>query len=147
MRKKLLIIILTIFMCTGCMLDPYDNKDNAEKAINVWFSYKNGNDDLGSTRKKIENIHTIKDVDCNYVANDNYLRYVYECTITYIPIGETIIPLAQDDEKKVYVVISYNEDRTYNYVVYNSSSPKGIWEHDELLGYSLPKTSKNDIDK
>lgn len=143
MKKVLLIIIATIFLCTGCALDPYNNEDHAVAAVDAWFNYKNGEDDLGATRKKIENIHTIKGITCKYITNDNYLRYVYQCSISYTPIGETIIPLAQDEEIKVYTVISYNEDRTYNYVVYNSSNKKGVWEEDELLRYNQPKNNEN----
>ena len=125
--------------CTGCFLDPYKNDENAVSAVDAWFNYTNGDDDLGATRRKAENINIIKNTTCKYVTNDDYLRYVYECKIFYTPIGETLIPLAKDETIDVYVVISYNDDRTFNYVVYHSGSENDIWKNDDVLNYGKPR--------
>lgn len=137
--KRSLIILAIIFLCSGCFMDPYKNVDDAVSAVNAWFSYKNGDDDLGATRKKIENIRTIEEVNCKYIEDDEYLRYIYKCNILYEPIGETLIPLSKDEEIDVYVAITYNDDRTFNYIVYNSSSEDGIWLKDEGLEYGKTK--------
>lgn len=137
--KRSLIILAIIFLCSGCFMDPYKNVDDAVSAVNAWFSYKNEDDDLGATRKKIENIRTIEEVNCKYIEDDEYLRYIYKCNILYEPIGETLIPLSKDEEIDVYVAITYNDDRTFNYIVYNSSSEDGIWLKDEGLEYGKTK--------
>ena len=137
--KKVLLVITIIFLCTGCLLDPYKNEDDAVSAVNAWFTYKNDKDDLGKTRKKQEQINTINDIKCQYVEKDDYLRYVYKCKITYTPSGKTIIPLAKDEEISVYTVLSYNDDRTYEYIVYNSKSKDKIWLEDDELNYGKPK--------
>ena len=48
------LLIILSFMVTGCFMDPYKNEKFGVKAIESWFSYKNGEDDLGKTRRKIE---------------------------------------------------------------------------------------------
>ena len=133
--KRVLLLLIMILLCGGCFFDPYKNEDDAVKAVNEWFSFKNGKDDLGKTRRDMEEIHTIKNVTCKYIEKDDYMRYVYNCELSYIPQGITIVPLAKEAKKNVYVVVMYNDDRTYNYVVYNSNSEKDIWKRDEIIKY------------
>ena len=135
MKKRVILFLIIVFLCSGCALDHYKNEKDAVKAVNEWFSFKNEQDDLGKTRRKLEGIHEIKDVKCDFVEKDNYLRYVYNCEISYIPDGVAFIPLAKEAKINVYTVLSYNKGRTYNYVVYNSKSEKGIWKQDDLLNY------------
>ena len=135
MKIKILItIILTVFL-TGCASDYYEDPSFGVSAVNAWFAYKNNKDDLGETRKKIENIDSIENVECEFIEKDNYKRYIFGCEITYLPIGNTIIPLSKDKKLNVYAVFMPNNDNTFDYKVYNSKYEKGIWANDPDINF------------
>lgn len=133
--KLTTLILLTILCLTGCEYSPYANGKFGVMAVEAWFSYKNGEDDLGATRKKIENIQEIEGVTCKYLENDFHGKYVYNCEISYKPIGETVIPLSQSETLNVYAVYIPDKDDTFRYRVYNSESNEGIWREDTNLNY------------
>lgn len=133
---KFIPLVLTIFALTGCAIPtPYMDGKFGEKAVDAWFSYKNGEDDLGQTRKKLENIQTIEKTTCKYLENDFHNRYVYSCEISYKPIGETVIPLSQNETINVYAIFIPKKDGTFTYRVYSSDSKEGIWKEDPDLNY------------
>lgn len=134
--KKIIIILLTvIFFMTGCIFDPYKKTDIPIVAIDEWFFYKENDIDLGKIRRKLENIDKIKNKECIYLENDDYSHYVYKCNIEYNPQGETIIPLSETKKIMVYVVITYHNDNTYEYIIYNSTSENMVWKKDPTLNY------------
>ena len=133
--KIKIILLLIIFVLTGCSKDYYENPSFGVDAVNAWFSYKNNEDDLGSTRKKLENIDTIENVECEFLEKDDYKRYIFGCEVSYIPIGNTIIPLSKDKKLNVYVVFMPNKDNTFDYKVYNSKYKKDIWLNDPDINY------------
>ena len=133
--KIKIILLLIIFVLTGCSKDYYENPSFGVDAVNAWFSYKNNEDDLGSTRKKLENIDTIENVECEFLEKDDYKRYIFGCEVSYIPTGNTIIPLSKDKKLNVYVVFMPNKDNTFDYKVYNSKYKKDIWLNDPDINY------------
>lgn len=136
MKKiKIIFSILLIFSLTGCFFDIYKNGKYGEEVITSWYSYKNGEDNLGAARKKVENIDKISSSECEYIDDDGK-NYIYSCEIKYSPIGETIIPLTDEETLNLYVVFIPHLNGTYTYKVYNSSSEKGIWETDKELGWN-----------
>ena len=132
--KRVFFSIVILFCFTGCFLDFHTNGKYAESAVYAWFSYSENGDNLGSTRKVVENISEIKDIDCKYVEHSGDI-YIYKCKLVYTPIGETVIPLSKNEEKSMYVALSFSKNYKYTYRVYNSSSKKGIWKSDENLNY------------
>ena len=137
MKRIFFLSLIVGFFLTGCFLDPYRRGNYAEEAIDKWFYYENGEDDLGKTRRKLEDISSIKEKSCEYVSNDDYNRYIYKCVITYTPIGETVIPLSKNEEKTIYVALVFSSD-SYTYRVYNSSE-KDAYKRDENLNYGKEK--------
>lgn len=133
--KKVVVLVFFCLLLSGCFLDPYRNNDYARDAVMSWFSYDKDGSTLGEVRRKQESINDIKNVSCSYVENDPYKRYIFRCNIKFTVLGETVIPLAKDKEINVYVALIYNDDRTYNYTVYNSSYKSGVWLEDENLNY------------
>ncbi len=133
--KKIMILLSFIILFTGCTFDPYENSSYGEKVIDSWFSYvTEDGEEIGKTRMKIEDISEIEKKECNFKEKNNN-KYIFNCNITYKEIGETIIPLQKSKTKKVYAVFILNNDGTYNYKVYNSSSEEGIWLEDKELNY------------
>lgn len=132
--KKTLLIFVTIFCLTGCFFDFHTDSKYAESAINAWFSYKNDMDDLGATRRRLENISEIKSTSCKYKEHSGN-KYIYKCKIVYTPIGETVIPLSKAESKNVYVALTFGDGVKYKYRVYLSSSEDKIWTKDENLRY------------
>lgn len=134
MKLTVLMFLVMVFL-TGCSYSPYMDGKFGEKAVDAWFSYKNGDDDLGQVRRKIENIQEIEEVTCQYLENDLKGKYVYQCELSYKPIGETVIPLSQSETLKVYAVFIPSQDGTFKYRVYHSDSNDGIWKEDSNLNY------------
>lgn len=134
MKKNIFLIFLIflIFFFVGCVLDPYKNEKYAKLVIDNWFNYQNGDDDLGKTRRKIENISTIEDTNCEFVTKYKN-SYIYKCIIEYKEIGETVIPFANAKKKNVYAVFTPLKGDKYTYKVYNSKSKDKVWENDEEL--------------
>jgi len=128
-------LLLLIVLLQGCNLDPYRHGKYAESAIDEWFSYQEGEKDLGKVRRNQESISEILNRTCSYVTNDNKNHYIYSCKIEYKPIGETVIPLSKNKTVTVYVALTFKEDRSYSYIVYHSSSKENIWLYDEELSF------------
>ena len=140
--KKVLFSIIILFCFTGCFLDFHTNGKYAESAVKAWFSYSENGDNLGNTRKEIENISEIKDISCKYIEHSADI-YIYKCKLVYTPIGETVIPLSKSEEKSMYVALHLYKDYKYTYRVYNSSLKEGIWKLDEDLNYGGIYEKKN----
>ena len=132
--KKMFFSIIILFCFTGCFLDFHTNGKYAESAVKAWFNYNENGDNLGATRKSVENISELNDITCNYVEHSRNI-YIYNCKIVYTPIGETVIPLSKSEEKSVYVALKFSDNYKYTYRVYNSSLEKGIWKNDDNLNY------------
>ena len=132
MRKKIIMVVLFIFLLTGCFFDPYTNNKYGEMVVDSWYSYKNGEDDLGKVRREVEDIYSIEDRTCEYVTKYKS-NYIFNCTIKYKEISETIIPFSNPKELKVYALFTPKGDDTFTYKIYNSSSEEGIWEKDSSL--------------
>lgn len=131
--KRILLFMVLIFCLNGCSLDPYSNPKFGEQVIDSWFSYVDGENDLGSVRKSVEDIDTIEDKVCEFIEKykDNY---IFKCTLTYKEKGETVIPFSKSKTLDLYALFNPNsEDETFTYKVYNSSSKKNIWREDEEL--------------
>lgn len=135
--KKTIIIFVIIFLLTACDKGIYKNPEYAKDAVYAWFSYNENNVDLGKTRRKQEEMNELKNVTCEYLENDNKNNYIYVCNIEYSVLGETLIPLAKNNEREVVVALTFNDDMTYNYIVYNSKYKKEdkFWYNDDDLGY------------
>lgn len=133
MKKVFFLIFIFVFIFVVFFIDPYKNSEFAYSAIDSWYSYKNGDDDLGKTRRKLENINIIKEKKCKYKEHKNNI-YIYECNIVYSPIGETVIPLAKNESIDVIVAITFNKDN-YKYRVYSSKADKDVYKNDLELGY------------
>lgn len=133
--NKLIILLSVFFLLTGCTSDYYENPQFGVQAVEAWFNYKDEKKDLGETRRKLENISKIKDTKCEHLEKDEYNKYIFKCTITYIPLSETVIPLSKDKTLNVFVVFIPKKNNTFDYKVYNSKYKKGIWETDPDLNY------------
>lgn len=129
--KGILIIFSLCFLLTGCIVNPYHNPKFGEDAIDAWFSYSE--DNLGETRKSLENIKEIISKSCVYLE-DNGSIYIYKCEVVYQPIGETVIPLSRNKTISLYVAFKPDGD-SYTYRVYSSSSKNGVWKLDDDLNY------------
>ena len=123
------LLIILSFMVTGCFMDPYKNEKFGVKAIESWFSYKNGEDDLGKTRRKIENISNIDKTTCKFIEKYK-TNYIFKCELTYKAIGETVIPFASAKTIELYTVFTPKSSNEFTYKVYNSKSKEGIWKTD-----------------
>lgn len=132
--KKVLFLITIILLLAGCFFDFHTNGEYAEDAVISWFSYQNGTDNLGKTRRNLENISEIKEVNCNYLEHSSNI-YIYKCKITYTPIGETVIPLSTNETKDVYVALTFNNSEKYKYRVYNSNEDDDVYKKDSNLNY------------
>jgi hypothetical protein len=136
--KKIFLIILTILLFVGIYLlwnyDPYTNVKYGVSSVESWFSFKNGDVELGEKRKELEEIRLIKSTTCEYIENDSKGKYVFLCNIVYNPIGKTVIPLAGDDNIDVYAIFIPDGNK-YSYRVYSSGSEEGIWLLDKDLNY------------
>ena len=128
--KLMLILIITTILLTGCSLDPYKQSKYGEMAIDAWFNNKT----LGEKRKEIEKIDEIVSKDCSFLESKAN-KYVFSCKIVYKEKGETVIPLSKNSTKNIYVVFIKEKGNKYDYKVYNSSNPKGVWKNDEYLKY------------
>ena len=128
--KLILLLIITIFVLSGCSLDPYKQPKYGEMAIDAWFNNKI----LGEKRKEIEKIDEIVSKECKYIESKKN-KYVFSCKLIYKEKGETVIPLSKNSEMNVYVVFIKKSGNKYDYKVYNSKSEKGIWKNDEYLDY------------
>ncbi len=134
--KKFVVICIICLLFSGCgFLDPYKDSKYAVNAVYSWFSYNKDGVNLGEERRKLEEIGEIKDVKCKYVEHDSLKHYIYKCNIVFTLLDDTVIPLKKDEEKDVFVALTYLDDLTYNYIVYNSSYEEGVWEKDSSLGY------------
>ena len=131
MKRKIITIFILCFLTTGCFLDPYTNPKYGKQAIEAWFSYKDGDNDLGKTRRSVENIGTINDQECKFIEKYKS-NYIFKCTVTYKEQGETIIPFSKAKTLDLYTVFIPNKTE-FTYKVYNSSSVNGIWKTDEDL--------------
>lgn len=135
--KKVLFIFAIIFLLTACSKDPYINPKYAADAVTAWFNYNENDVDLGSVRREQEEIDEIKNIECEYLESDSNKNYIYACNIEYSILGDTLIPLAKNDTKEVVVALTFQEDRAYTYIVYNSIYKKEdkFWYNDETLNY------------
>ncbi len=131
MKIKILFLICLSLTLTGCFLDPYTNEKYGEQVINSWFTYKDGSNDLGAVRKRVEDISSIDEIECKFVEKYNN-NYIFKCTLTYKELGETVIPFSQAKKLALYAVFTPNKDN-YTYKVYNSSSEENIWLSDDEL--------------
>lgn len=131
MRIRLfLILMIVIFLLTGCAIDPYQKPKYGELAIDAWFSNKT----LGKVRKKAENIDEIISKNCTFVESKAN-KYVFSCKIVYKENGETVIPLSKNSTIHVYAVFIKKSGKKFDYKVYNSSSKDKVWLDDEYLDY------------
>ena len=130
--KYLIFLLLISFMLTGCFLDPYKNEKYGVQVIEAWFSYKNGEDDLGKTRKTIEDISSIDETKCDFIEKYKS-NYVFKCQLTYKKTGETIIPFAKELTMDVYAVFTPEKNNEFTYKVYNSKSEENVWKTDKTL--------------
>ena len=128
--RLFLLICISIFITTGCFLDPYMQPKYGEMAIDSWFTNKT----LGEVRKKAENIDEIVSRKCTYLENKGN-KYVFSCEIVYKEKGETVIPLSKNITIKVYSVFIKENGKKYDYKVYNSSYKNKVWLEDEYLNY------------
>lgn len=128
--KYFFILLITIFLLSGCSFDPYQNPKYGEMAIDAWFKDKN----LGKIRKSIENIDEVISKECTFIESKKN-KYIFSCKIVYKEEGETVIPLSKNTSTNVYVVFIKEKGKKYNYKVYNSSSKNKVWEEDEYLNY------------
>lgn len=128
--RLFLLTCISIFITTGCFLDPYMKPKYGEMAIDSWFTNKT----LGEVRKKAENIDEIVSRKCTYLENKGN-KYVFSCEIVYKEKGETIIPLSKNSTIKVYSVFIKESGTKYDYKVYNSSYKNKVWLEDEYLNY------------
>ena len=128
--RFILLMIITMFILSGCVFDIYQSPKYGELVIDAWFSDKY----LGETRKTIENIDEIVSKECTFLENKSN-KYVFSCKIVYKEKGETVIPLSKNSTMKVYAVFIKNSGNKYGYKVYNSSSSDGVWKNDIYLNY------------
>lgn len=119
---------------SGCFFDPYKKSKNGENVIKEWFSYKNGEDNLGATRKRLEEIGSIESIKCEFYIKDKGTNYIFKCEVGYLPLGETIIPLERTKIKTLYALFIPN-GKTYEYKVYNSNSIENVWEIDSDINW------------
>ncbi len=130
MKIKFFLVVMIIFLLSGCGLDPYQNPKYGAMAVDAWFSSKT----LGDVRKNIENIDEIVSKDCQFLESSGN-KYVFSCNLVYKEKGETVIPLSKNSNMHVYAVFIKKAGKTYDYKVYNSSSKDKVWEEDEYLNY------------
>lgn len=128
----LITLLIIVFSLSGCFLDPYKNEKYGKLAIESWFNYKNDKDDLGKTRRRLEKISTIEGTVCEFITKYKS-NYIFNCTISYKELGETVIPFSNNKEKSLYTVVIPLKDNKITYKIYNSSSEKNIWEKDKEL--------------
>lgn len=128
--KQCILILLIVFLFSGCTITPYTKGKYGEMAIDAWFSDKT----LGEVRKKAEKLDEIVSKECTFLESKGN-KYVFECDVVYKEKGETVIPLSKNSKMKLYVVFIKEKGNKYDYKVYNSSSKKGVWELDEYLDY------------
>ena len=130
MKTKYLLLILLVFLSTGCIISPYKNSKYGDLALESWFNDKT----LGEKRKEIENINQIISSDCKYLEHKSN-KYVFKCKLEYTAKGETVIPLSKHSKVDLYVVFIKKSGNKFDSKVYNSSSKEGIWEKDQYLDY------------
>lgn len=127
---KKLILLISVFILTGCVFSPYRNSKYGDIAVKSWFN----DETLGEKRKQIENIDQIVSSDCNYLEHSNN-KYVFLCNVEYTAKGETVIPLSKHSNIDLYVVFIKKAGNKYDSKVYNSTSKEGVWKLDEYLDY------------
>lgn len=131
MKIKIFSLISLSLILTGCFLNPYTNSKYGNQVIDAWFSYKDGSNDLGKTRRTVEDIASIDDVKCKYIEKYKS-NYIFKCNLTYKELGETVIPFSKAKTLDLYAVFTPNKDN-FTYKVYNSTSEEGIWLKDDEL--------------
>ena len=130
MKNRFILLLLLLFLITGCTIDPYQKSKYGEMSIEAWFSNKN----LGNKRKDAENIDAIVSKKCEFLESKSN-KYVFLCEIVYKEKGETVIPLSKNSKIKVYAVFIKESGNKFDYKVYNSSSEKNVWKNDKYLNY------------
>ena len=131
--KYFFVLIIIMLITSSCSFSIYTNSKYGNLAIDNWFNDK----ELGTFRKKTENIDEIVSKECTYIESHNN-KYVFKCKITYKEKGETVIPLSKNISKDVYAVFIKNFNNTYSCKVYNSmytTKNYKVWKKDKDLNY------------